>query len=78
MKTLLVKNVKHLVTCDTDDRVLNGVNVLIQDGVIASIGQEAAAADDVIDGSNMVLTIIYIRPSVEIYRRYRTWNCFHG
>lgn len=27
MKTLLIKNVKHLVTCDTDDRVLNGVKI---------------------------------------------------
>lgn len=40
MKTLLIKNVKHLVTCDTDDRVLNGVNVLVQDGIIVRIGQE--------------------------------------
>ena len=37
MKTLLIKNVKHLVTCDTDDRVLNGVNVLVQDGIIVWI-----------------------------------------
>ena len=43
MKTLLIKNVKHLVTCDTDDRVLNGVNVLVQDGIITvEIGAEKA------------------------------------
>ena len=33
--TLLVKNVKHLVTCDGDDRLLDGVDVFIRDGVIA-------------------------------------------
>ena len=55
MKTLLIKNVKHLVTCDTDDRVLNGVNVLVQDGIIVRIGQEDMTADDVIDASHMVM-----------------------
>ena len=33
--TLLVKNVRHLVTCDDSDRLLDGVNVFVQDGVIA-------------------------------------------
>ena len=56
--TLLVKNVKHLVTCDGDDRLLDGVEVFIR---VLSIH-----------------TIIYIRPSAAIYRRYRTWNYFHG
>lgn len=85
MKTLLIKNVKHLVTCDTDDRVLNGVNVLVQDGIIVRIGQEDMTADDVIDASHMVMYpgLInthhhYIRHSVGIYLRYRTWSCFHG
>ena len=63
--TLLVKNVKHLVTCDGDDRLLDGVDVFIRDGVIAGIGQEAGTlksgtqksgtAEDVIDASNMVM-----------------------
>ncbi|WP_455650158.1 hypothetical protein [Enterocloster citroniae] len=42
--TLLVKNVKHLVTCDADDRLLDGVNVFIRDGVIESIGQNEETA----------------------------------
>lgn len=83
--TLLVKNVKHLVTCDGDDRLLEGVDVFIRDGVIAGIGQEAGTAEDVIDASNMVMYpgLInthhhYIRRSAAIYRRYRTWSYFHG
>ena len=83
--TLLVKNVKHLVTCDANDRLLDGVDVFIRDGVIEAIGPVEETAEDVIDASNMVMypglsihTIIYIRPSAAIYRRYRTWNYFHG
>lgn len=70
MKTLLVKNVKHLVTCDTDDRVLNGVNVLVQDGVIVSIGQETVTADDVIDGSNMVMYPGLINTHHHLYQTF--------
>ena len=86
--TLLVKNVKHLVTCDGDDRLLDGVDVFIRDGVIAGIGQEAGTlesgtAEDVIDASNMVMypgliNKHNIRRSAAIYRRYRTWSYFHG
>ena len=79
------KNVKHLVTCDADDRLLDGVNVFIRDGVIESIGQNEETAADVIDASNMVMYpgLInthhhYIRHSAGIYHRYRTWNYFHG
>ena len=28
--TLLVKNVKHLVTCDANDRLLDGVDVFVK------------------------------------------------
>lgn len=53
--TLLVKNIKHLVTCDAEDRVLHDVNVLVKDGVIMKIGCENVTADEVIDGSHMVM-----------------------
>lgn len=85
--TLLIKNVKYLVTCDDEDRVLNGVNVFVKDGVIQSIGSDEQTADDVIDGSHMVMYpglinthhhLYYIRHSVEIYPKYKIWNYFHG
>ena len=53
--TLLVKNVKHLVTCDANDRLLDGVDVFIRDGVIEAIGPVEETAEDVIDASNMVM-----------------------
>lgn len=82
--TLLVKNVKHLVTCDGDDRLLDGVDVFIRDGVIAGIGQEAGTqesgtAEDVIDASNMVIYPGLINTHHHFYKtfsrnlpRYRT------
>ena len=46
--TLLIKNVKYLVTCDDDNRVLKEVNVFVEDGIIKSIGADVQTADDVI------------------------------
>ena len=68
--TLLVKNVKHLVTCDADDRLLDGVNVFIQDGVIVSLGQEERTAEDVIDASNMVMYPGLINTHHHLYQTF--------
>lgn len=68
--TLLVKNVKHLVTCDTDDRMLEGVNVFVQDGVIAYIGNEERTAEDVIDASNMVMYPGLINTHHHLYQTF--------
>ncbi|MCL2617317.1 MAG: 8-oxoguanine deaminase, partial [Defluviitaleaceae bacterium] len=54
-KSLLLKNVRHLVTCDTQDRVLENVNVYIEGGWIRYIGQEQRAARKVIDASGMTV-----------------------
>lgn len=68
--TLLVKNVKHLVTCDDSDRLLDGVNVFIRDGVIAGIGQNEETADDVIDASNMVMYPGLINTHHHLYQTF--------
>ena len=78
--TLLVKNVKHLVTCDGDDRLLDGVDVFVRDGVIAGIGQEAGTlesgtqesgtAEDVIDASNMVMYPGLINTHHHLYQTF--------
>lgn len=54
-KSLLIRNIRHLVTCDDQDRVLEHVNVLIRDGVIAAIGAVGEPADEVIDGSMLAV-----------------------
>ena len=68
--TLLVKNVKHLVTCDADDRLLDGVNVFIRDGVIESIGQNEETAAEVIDASNMVMYPGLINTHHHLYQTF--------
>lgn len=52
MSKLLIKNIKSIVTVDDQDRVLEGENIYIEDGVIKHIGKEVFPADEVIDGSN--------------------------
>ncbi|MCC8139505.1 MAG: 8-oxoguanine deaminase [Lachnospiraceae bacterium] len=69
-KSLLVKNVEYLVTCDDEDRVLGHVNVFIRDGVIVSVGAEAPEADDVIDADGMVLYPGLINTHHHLYQTF--------
>lgn len=55
MSTLLVKNVRNIVTCNDTDDVLNSVNVFCKNGVIEYIGTEKKEADQTIDAANMVM-----------------------
>ena len=68
--TLLVKNVKHLVTCDANDRLLDGVDVFIRDGVIEAIGPVEETAEDVIDASNMVMYPGLINTHHHLYQTF--------
>lgn len=70
MKSLLIKNVKHLVTCDSGDKVLDDVNVLVQDGIITYIGKEEQAAEDVIYASNMVMYPGLINTHHHLYQTF--------
>ena len=54
MKTLL-KNIKCLVTCDREDRVLFGVDLLMDGPSIAHIGSWEGEADRVIDASGLIV-----------------------
>ena len=49
--TLLVKNIRTLVTCDERDQVLSPVDLRIEDGVITGIGNLEPEADEVLDAS---------------------------
>lgn len=49
--SVLIKNIRHLVTCDDQDQILEQVNLFVVDGVIQAIGQEEPEADEIIDGS---------------------------
>ncbi|MCD8117444.1 MAG: 8-oxoguanine deaminase [Oscillospiraceae bacterium] len=72
MGTLLVKNIGQLVTCDDEDRVLTNAELLVRDGVIVSIGPEAAdmGADEVIDASHMVMYPGLINTHHHLYQTF--------
>ena len=70
MATLLVKNVGYLVTCDDDDRILKNANVFVRDGVIEYIGNEAIAADEVVDGTGMVMYPGLINTHHHLYQTF--------
>lgn len=58
MHTLLIKNIRTLVTCDSSDRILENVDILICDNIIKAIGKNidsstAGAVDETIDASGM-------------------------
>ena len=54
MSTLLIRNIAQLVTCDDDDRILQGADLYCEDGFIKTIGRDLdVEADRVIDGSHM-------------------------
>lgn len=55
MGTLLFKNIKYLITCDDEDRILQNVNLLSTDGEITYIGTEEKEADKVIDATNLAV-----------------------
>ena len=53
MASLLIRNLHTAVTCDDGDRVLQNVDLLSRDGVIAALGPNLACeADTVLDGGH--------------------------
>lgn len=54
--TLLIKNADVLVTMDDGRRELKGASLLIEGGVIRSIGDISAPADEVVDARGCVVT----------------------
>ncbi len=55
MSTLLVKNIRTLVSCDEQDGVYENVDLYAEDGIIRAIGAALPhAADTVLDASSML------------------------
>ena len=55
MSSLLIKNADAIVTCDSQDAVLEHANLLMQDGIITYIGIEPQTADEVIVGTGCLV-----------------------
>ena len=54
MGSLLIKNIDAVLTCDSEDRVLEGVGIYAENGLIRSMTNEDVPADRVIDGRGML------------------------
>ncbi|MBU3146697.1 8-oxoguanine deaminase [Clostridium sp. CF012] len=68
--SLLIRNIKTLVTCDSQDRVREGVNIFIEDGLIKNIGPEAFDADEVIDAKDMIVYPGLINTHHHLYQTF--------
>ena len=76
MKTIL-KHARCIVTCDDRDSILRGADVLIENGVIAKIGQlDPIEADEVLDASAWILYPGLINTHHHLYQ-YFTRNLKH-
>ena len=76
MKTLL-QNARCIVTCDDNDSILRGADVLMQDGIITAVGKLGQVqADEVVDASRMILYPGLINTHHHLYQ-YFTRNLRH-
>ncbi len=76
MKTLL-QNARCIVTCDDNDSILRGADVLMEDGVISAIGHlDMVQADEIIDASRLILYPGLINTHHHLYQ-YFTRNLRH-
>lgn len=55
MASLLIRNIRSMVTCDENDRILSGYDLYCEDGIIRQIGKDLPMqANQVLDGSHML------------------------
>ena len=55
MSTLLIKNARYIVSCDDQDTLYHDTDLLLEDGVIRSIGPAFLPADQTIDARGMAV-----------------------
>lgn len=70
MSSLLIQNAPAIVTCDRQDTVLENAHILIQDGVIAYMGQEPQTADQVLDASGCIVYPGLINTHHHLYQTF--------
>ena len=68
MSSLLIKNVKHLISCDAEDTVYDKVNIYCEDGLIVDISTNTHEADEVIDGTDMLCFPGFINTHHHLYQ----------
>ncbi|MBE6989768.1 MAG: 8-oxoguanine deaminase [Ruminococcaceae bacterium] len=71
MASLLIKNIRDMVTCDDQDSVFHGVDLLIEDNVIRRIGPNLdVEADETIDATHMLCYPGLINTHHHLYQQF--------
>ena len=71
MKTLLLRNISRLVSCDDRDTVYENVDLYAEDGVIRAIGQRLPqAANETIDASHMLCYPGLVNTHHHLYQQF--------
>lgn len=70
MSSLCIKNASVIVTCDDQDSVLENSSILIEDGVIRSIGQQTFSADEILDASGCMVYPGLINTHHHLYQTF--------
>ncbi|MDL2310815.1 8-oxoguanine deaminase [Peptostreptococcaceae bacterium OttesenSCG-928-C18] len=68
--TILIKNIDTIVSCDSKDTVYSNVNLLIEDNKIKYIGNDVLDADEIIDGSDMLMYPGLINTHHHLYQTF--------
>ena len=74
MSTLLIKNIKHLISCDDKDSVYSDVDLFARDGWIEKIGPAGpdmpAEADEIIDATDMLCYPGLVNTHHHLYQQF--------
>ena len=55
MRTLLIRNIRALISCDENDTLYRNVDLYSEDGIIRAIGENLSYnADEIIDATHML------------------------
>jgi len=68
--SILIKNAKKIITIDSEDRILENQNILIQDNEIKYIGLDIFDADEIIDGKNLFVYPGLINTHHHLYQTF--------
>ena len=70
MSSLCIKNASVIVTFDDQDSVLENSSILIEDGVIRSIGQQTFSANEILDASGCMVYPGLINTHHHLYQTF--------
>ena len=68
MGSLLIKNIKKLISCAADDKLYDRVNIFCEDGLITDISKDIHQADETIDATDMLCFPGFINTHHHLYQ----------